>query len=369
MNDANASEPGVFPVLARRADMETPDPFALSLQSGLMVASAVLAAVKLRLPDVLSDEPQTVEELARATGTHAPTLLLFLHALASIEIGKEVDPAAHTFVHTERSRALCQQQEPGMADLVELWGAPYQWDAWRNLDYTVRTGRPALEVSWGMHTTIWSYLDQNPLERKTFQRALAANASLILPAVLASYDFSAIRYLVDVGGGQGSLCLALLSRYPDLQATLFERPGVIAQAQTRVRTLPAPLAARYHLVDGDFFAAVPAGAECYVLKNVLMDWRDAAALEILKRCRQAMDPQRGRLLVIEPVLGPDTPFTRFFSLQMAMLMHAARHRSLEEHRALFAQAGFELCYTTSLGLEQMLLEGRPVESTSGGDAA
>src|SRR5579875_1218993 len=243
------------------------------------------------------------------------------------------------------------------------------WLTWRNLDYTVRTGRPALEVSWGMHTTIWSYLDQNPLERKTFQRALAANASLILPAVLASYDFSAIRYLVDVGGGQGSLCLALLSRYPDLQATLFERPGVIAQAQTRVRTLPAPLAARYHLVDGDFFAAVPAGAECYVLKNVLMDWRDAAALEILKRCRQAMDPQRGRLLVIEPVLGPDTPFTRFFSLQMAMLMHAARHRSLEEHRALFAQAGFELCYTTSLGLEQMLLEGRPVESTSGGDAA
>ncbi len=362
--------PALFPTLAQQPGTEAPDPFVLNLQSGLMVASAVLAAVKLRLPDALSDEPQTVEELARKADAHAPTLLLLLRALASIEIGKEVDPDAHTFVQTERSRALCRQLEPGMADLVELWGAPYQWDAWRNLDYTVRTGRPALEASWEMHTTIWSYLDRHPLERKTFQRALAANASLILPAILAAYDFSAIRHLVDVGGGQGSLCLELLSRSPELHATLFEQPAVIAQAQKQVRALPEQVAVRYHLVDGDFFRSVPAGADCYVLKNVLMDWPDAAALTILKCCRQAMDPQRGRLLVIEPVLGPDTPFTLFFSLQMAMLMHAARHRSLEEHRALFAQAGFALCHSLSLGLEHMLLEGRPVESEQeGGDAA
>jgi hypothetical protein len=361
--------PALFPTLAQRAGAEAPDPFVLNLQSGLMVASAVLAAVKLRLPDALSDEPQTVEELAEKTDAHAPTLLLLLRALASIEIGKEIDPEARTFVQTERSRSLCRQLEPGMADLVELWGAPYQWRSWWHLDYTVSTGRPALEVLWKMGVTIWDYLDREPQERTIFQRGLVANTSLILPAVLASYDFSAIRHLIDVGGGQGSLCLALLSRSPDLHATLFEQPAVLAQAQKQVRALPEQVAARYHLEEGDFFVAVPTGAECYVLKNVLMDWSDDQYVQILRRCREAMDPERGRLLVIEPVLGPDTPFTLFFSLQMAMLMHAAHHRSLEEHRTLFAQAGFELCHSVSLGLEQMLLEGRPVESEQEGGAA
>jgi hypothetical protein len=360
---------GLFPALAHLASAEAPDPFALSLQSGLMVCSTVLAAVEIGLPDALSSEPQSVEALAQATGTHAPTLTLLLRALASLGIFAEVAAEVPTFTHTERSRALRTAAAGSMRDLVNLWGAPYQWQAWRHLEYTVRTGRPALELTFDHGATLWSYLDRHPLEREVFQRALVANTSLILPAILAAYDFSAIQHLVDVGGGQGSLCLELLSRYPDLQATLLEQPKVIAQAQARVRALPAPLAARYHLVDGDFFRSVPAGAECYVLKNVLMDWPDAAALTILKRCRQAMDPQRGRLLVIEPVLGPDTPFTLFFSLQMAMLMHAARHRSLEEHRALLEQAGFALCHTAPLGLEQRLLEGRPVDSPLGGDAA
>jgi hypothetical protein len=46
---------------------------------------------------------------------------------------------------------------------------------------------------------------------------------------------------------------------------------------------------------------------------------------------------------------------------MAIMMRAARHRTQAEHQALFAAAGWSLVRAQALGLEQMLLEGRPAE--------
>ncbi|HVU70498.1 MAG TPA: hypothetical protein VHD63_25460, partial [Ktedonobacteraceae bacterium] len=77
----------------------------------------------------------------------------------------------------------------------------------------------------------------------------------------------------------------------------------------------------------------------------------------------------GRVLVVEPVIGHTTPFTLFFSLQMAAMMRAARHRTLEEHQSLFAQAGFSLRQVRPLGLETLLLEGVPAAGPEGGPHA
>jgi SAM-dependent methyltransferase len=339
---------------------EAPDPFALSLQGGLMACSAVATAVQLQVPDALADEPQTIEVLAEKTNTHAPSLYLLLRALAGIGIFVEVDQETHTFAHTTRSRALQAGTDGSMVDLVSIWAAEYQWDAWRNLAHTIRTGRPALEVVYGEQANIWTYLQGHPEDAQVFQRGLTANANLVIPAILSTSAFSSIRRLVDVGSGYGQLGLALLERYPEMDVTLFDRPTVIAQAQKHLSALPETIASRCTTMAGDFFIAIPTERDGYVLKNVLMDWSDRDYLQILRCCRAAMDPDKGRLIIIEPVIGPETPFTLFFSLQMAMMMKAARHRTLEEHQALFEQAGFRLARTHHLGLEQMMLEGTPI---------
>jgi hypothetical protein len=97
--------------------------------------------------------------------------------------------------------------------------------------------------------------------------------------------------------------------------------------------------------------------DAYVFKNVLMDWGDQEYLRILRQCATVLAPG-GCLLIVEPVLTDATPFTRFFSLQMALMMRHAHHRTLEEHRALARQAGFILTQVTPLGLEQMVIECR-----------
>ena len=347
----------LFPTLTRLPESATADPFALSLQAGLMVTSAVSAAVQLRLFDALEDEPLSLAMLAHKTGTHEPSLLLLLRALSCLALCTEAP--TRTFAHTPRSRALRTDAEGGMAALVALWGANYQWEAWAHLAHTIQTGRPALEAVYGKGTTIWSYLAQHPQERDTFHQGLTANSRLVIPAILDRYDFSRIHQLIDVGGGQGSLCRALVEHYPNLHAVLFDQAEVIAQVRAQMQTFPSAVAARYHTVAGDFFTALPPDGECYLLKNVLMDWSDDEACQILHGCREAMEPHHGRVLVIEPVIGSNTPFTRFFSLQMAMMMRAARHRSLEEHQLLATAAGLSLRQAIPLGMEQMLLAFGP----------
>ena len=61
---------------------------------------------------------------------------------------------------------------------------------------------------------------------------------------------------------------------------------------------------RCEAVGGDFFQAVPPGGDLYVLKFILIDWKDAEAVRILLNCRTAIALD-GKLLVIEMTIPDD----------------------------------------------------------------
>jgi hypothetical protein len=56
----------------------------LHLIMGFRVSRTIFVAAKLGLADLLQDGPRTSEQLARTTGTHAPSLYRVLRALVSI---------------------------------------------------------------------------------------------------------------------------------------------------------------------------------------------------------------------------------------------------------------------------------------------
>ena len=55
---------------------------------------------------------------------------------------------------------------------------------------------------------------------------------------------------------------------------------------------------RVEVVGGNFFDAVPAGGDAYVLKAIVHDWEDEDSVAILRACREAIVPD-GALLVVE----------------------------------------------------------------------
>ena len=103
------------------------------------------------------------------------------------------------------------------------------------------------------------------------------------PAVAEAYDFAGIGTLVDVGGGTGNLLTTIQKANPWLRGVLFDVPHVAAEAERRIAA--AGLSDRCRVASGDFFEAVPAGGEAYLLSHIIHDWDEVTCLRILANCR------------------------------------------------------------------------------------
>jgi len=99
---------------------------------------------------------------------------------------------------------------------------------------------------------------KDPEGAAIFNAAMTSFTSAFDAAVVAAYDFSRPRMLVDVGGGQGALISSILRANPDLRGILFDIPPVIDGARRRL--VAGGLGDRLQLVAGDVFASVPRAA-------------------------------------------------------------------------------------------------------------
>src|SRR5262245_47918787 len=166
--------------------------------------------------------------------------------------------------------------------------------------HSLRTGEPGFVAAHD--GGLWQYLESHPEAAAVFHGAMGKSAESRGDTFAAGFDFSGIRRLVDVGGGDGALIQAVLEAPPHVRAVAFDVPGALAGAERRLAA--AGLAERCELVPGDFFDAVPAGGDAYVLSYVIHDWQDREALRILSNVRRAVD-EGGRLLLIKIVLPED----------------------------------------------------------------
>jgi O-methyltransferase len=117
---------------------------------------------------------------------------------------------------------------------------------------------------------------------------------------------------------------------------------------------------RCRFVAGDFFAAVPAGADLHVLKFILHDWNDEESVRLLRRCRAAIAPT-GRVLLIEMLVPEENrpDFVQVMDLNM-LVMTGGMERTAAEYGELFARAGFRLSNVVATASPFHLIEGRPV---------
>src|SRR5512143_1241473 len=71
-------------------DVDIPPPIAmLRMVEGFWLSRALAIAIKLDIADLLKNGPKSIEELADATGTHAPSLFRVLRALAGAGVFAE----------------------------------------------------------------------------------------------------------------------------------------------------------------------------------------------------------------------------------------------------------------------------------------
>jgi SAM-dependent methyltransferase len=329
----------------------------LELILGFQVSHAINVAATLGVADILASGPMTSAQLAMATQTHPEALYRLVRALAAVGVLNE--DAERGFSLTPVGAHLRRDIAGSCAPMAELMGLRSFWTAWGDLAYAVRTGNTAFDHVHGRG--VWEYRAQHPEEAELFDRAMAARSEQTTDAVLAACDFGRFDHVVDVGGGDGTFLARILATHPHVRGTLFDQPATATRAEPLLVSLG--LAERCGAVGGNFFVVVPEGGDAYVLKNILHDWDDTAAVGILASCRRAMKPG-ARLIVLEHVIGPPNEAARGKFLDLHMLvMNGGRERSQEEFATLLARAGFRLTSVTPASAPISVIDGVP-EDTS-----
>ncbi len=260
-----------------------------------MAAKILYAAAELELPDLLAAGPRTTAELADRAGAHAPSLRRLLRAL--VGLGAVDQPDADRFELTAVGGSLRAEAPDSIHAVLTMLCGPENWRSWGELVAGVRSGEPPWELAHGVS---WiEYYQQNPERAPGFNRAMAEHTRAAAPGILAAADLARFETVMDIGGGDGTLIAQALSAHPRLAGVLFDLPVGLAPAAATLDA--AGVAERCRLVPGDFFAAVPDGADAYLLKQVLHDWGDERAATILANVRRAM-ASGGRVLVVERML-------------------------------------------------------------------
>jgi hypothetical protein len=323
--------------MAAEVQGEVPPPVAMmGLITGYWLSQAVGVVAKLGVADCLGNGPVTCDDLARRVGADSQALYRVLRLLSSIGVFTQVAP--HSFGLTALGETLRSDAPESVRNFAITETAPGHWQPWGRLEESVRTGKPSAREALGMELFEW--YAQNADEAGIFNAAMGNLSALAAAELVRVFDFSGFRKVLDVGGAHGVLLSSILHASPTTCGILFDLPHVIATAGESIKA--QGLSVRCELKSGDFFKAVPEGADLHLLKQIIHNWDDERTTLLLKNCHRALAP-RGTLLLVEMVVPPNNAPSPAQAMDLNMLVVlGGRERTEEEYEHLLAAVGFRL---------------------------
>lgn len=323
------------------------------LCAGFVYTQVLLSCVRLRLFDILAEGPQTAETLAARMPLPLDAARRLLDAAVSLDL----------LVRRSRGRyglgklGCAMVGNAGLVAMVEHHATLYA--DLRDPVALLRGARP------GALSGYWAYAETDQpdalaaAKTDTYTELMSASQSFIAGEVLAAYDFSRHRCLLDVGGGDGTFLSHVAKVAPKLDLMLLDLPPVAARATARFTRSGIPARAfGGNAITGE----LPKGADIISFVRVLHDHNDDAARAMLRAARAAL-PADGTLLIAEPMSGTpgaepvgDAYFGFYF-----LAMGQGRSRTRQAIETLLNEAGFagSRCIPTRLPMLARIIVAHP----------
>jgi demethylspheroidene O-methyltransferase len=320
------------------------------LIAGFTYSQTLVACVELGLIERLKEKPATLHELAEAYGFKPNRLERLLKAATALDLLEQTSTGAYDLgIH-----GAALTGNPWIAGFIRHHHLLY-----RDLLEPVALLRgDSPKTALGSY---WAYTEDRDGQATASDRVAAytelmgQSQSAVAREILAAYDFSRHRHLLDIGGSNGSFILAAAERHPALRFTLFDLPAVGEIARARLAS--AGIGSRVSVEGGSFLAdPLPGPVDIATLIRVLHDHDDEAVEAILAGARRALSPD-GVLVIAEPFSGEPSiaPMTdAYFGLYFAA-MGQGKTRNFREIQTLAANVGFSSA--TALPTRNPLMTG------------
>ena len=303
------------------------------------VTAAIYVAAKLGVAECLREGPRSPADVARAIGAEENPIHRLLVALTTIGICSVNEQ--YRFSLTKIGAQLDSRSDRSLKAWAIFEGEILS-KSWTGLIESVVSGKTAAQLM-GLNNS-FDLMSRSSEAVGVFNAAMRDLTRIVTPQIISAYDFSNTKVLLDVGGGSGQLISAVLQKHPTMRGIVFDLPRCAESAKTLFREMG--VSERAEFVEGDFFEAVPTGADTVLLKSIIHDWDEERGAKILKNCRQAIS-ELGKLLLVErlmPSLPSNDGEHKSHAMSDLNMLRGpgGRERTKGEYETLLNQNGFRL---------------------------
>ncbi|PIN00308.1 Hydroxyindole-O-methyltransferase [Handroanthus impetiginosus] len=330
---------------------------------GFAAMGVVKCAIELGLPDAMEnhDGPMTLSQLSAAVGCPTGSLHRIMRFLThngifkkELNLSKSQDLESFYYSQTALSRLLTRDKM-GPFVLVQA-GPPSQSAGLTAKDLKSGKGSGVQNINAPSEDIFWNMFEVDPAFYKLFQQFLASHAKIATTAVInyCPKAFEGIRCLVDVGGHEGIGIGMLVKAFPWIRGINFDLPNVIAGA--------SPIDGVEH-VAGNMFESVPK-ADAVMLMWILHDWSDDLCVDILKKCKEAIPADTGKVIIVDAIIdeeGGDEYTGARLAMDMTIMSATikGKERTDKEWAQLLNIAGFSRHTIKHMKAIESVLEAYP----------
>jgi SAM-dependent methyltransferase len=229
----------------------------------------------------------------------------------------------------------------------------------KDLLTVLRAGRPA---NWGSEKDKGDWHKSMETEEfaTQFTAAMDCRGVLLAQAAAKKLDLQSRKRLLDIAGGSGIYACSFCAHFPELRATVLEKPPVD-------KITAKAIAKRGFTQSVDVLAAdmlndpLPGGFDAHLFSNVLHDWDVPVVKQLIAKSFFALEPG-GVLIIHDAHLNEDKSGPLHVAEYSVMLMHSTEGRcySVAEIREYLTEAGFtDVQFTQTAVARSVITANRP----------
>ncbi len=302
----------------------------MELATGYWASMVLLSLNELGVFSSLGEKGASVVEVADKLGLDARALRFLLDGGVNLGL---LDRRDDRYLNTPESDAFLVEGSPTFMG----GGLKYALDtypAWGQLPAAIRTGEPQLAAS--------EYLGDDKERTRRFVYAMHHRAKPTAFGLGRGIDLTGCRRLLDLGGGSGVYSILFCQKHAELEATLFDLPGVLEVAGEIVAA--EGVSDRVRLQPGDYHTdSLGEGRyDAVFLNGILHRESEEFTRGLIERVKGCMAPE-GRVFITDVMLdetGHGPLFPTLFALNMLLSAPGGGAHSTASQSEWLEEAGF-----------------------------
>lgn len=319
--------------------IKNPAEMLVSMVDGFLVSRGLYVVAELNIAEALLDGPATATVLAEKLDLNADALHRLLRMLAGHGVFTYNNDGS--FELNDISRLMTKSHPQTLHGFL-LHEDPARWQAYGNMAYSLKTGKPTFNHLFGKN--YFEYIAQDKKRSEQFDQGMATFSEEENKQIAQAVGFTSSGHIIDIGGGVGGLLKEIVQHNANLHATLYELPHLESMARQYLQK--HFLNNQISVTIGSFFDSIVHGGDVYILKRILHDWSDQECIQILTNCRNAMH-NSAKLLVFDCIVPEDTSYDISKDIDIIMMVvFGGKERTKKEFAALFDAAGLKLSKAT-----------------------